>query len=118
MRIATLAAMAIATLSAAPALAAAPLCDGRLSLDATRTGLRTNAGTLVEVDIRNTTAQRQDVTFALNGHRPGFRLTVHGVTIDASGRFYAAIGRQSTTFGSMPTVDELAALLRVTCAAR
>lgn len=118
MRIAAFATIAIATLSAMPALAAAPLCDGRLSLEATSAGRRADSGTVVLVQLRNTTGQRQDVSFALNGTRPGFRLSVQGVAIDAGGQFFGAIGRQNATFGSMPTVDELAALLRVTCAAR
>lgn len=120
MRAAFLATLALVGLAATPGPAAAsvPLCDGKLQLQATSAGTRTDRGTVVMVQIRNASDRAQDVGIATNAMRPGFRLTVQSVRIGAGDQFWGGVGRQNLTFGGMPTLDELAALLRFTCTSR
>lgn len=116
-RLSALAAIGLAVLAAAPrpAAAYAPLCNGNVILEATMPGNTTNSGTAVMVQLRNTTGQSQEVDFALNGSRPGFRLSVSGVPLSPSGSFMGVIGWQNTTFNPVPNTGDLASLLRFTC---
>lgn len=118
-RLSTLAALGLAALAATPGPAAAnaSFCDGNLFLEASMPGRSSDAGTDVMVQIRNVSAQTLDVSFALNGARPGFRLTGTGVVLSPGESFLGVIGRQNTSFGALPTTAELATLLGVTCGA-